>query len=409
MIPMNHKLSQQTPFGSRFGKKTSKKTIQGRAKFVQRLWPSMRGAWALATSLAIFSTSTAVGQSSSSGSTAPLFANPPLMYSGESIGEQYLPSAANFPPPPNIRLSQRTIEVPRRLPQDDGYVTPPYIPDEYFAPPSDEEEFLEQYAGPKLSAYKSGFFQKLSFTETWIDRGNGTSDLGINELELFMTVALPAPTTEWPLLITPYINMRLMDGPVNPDLPARLYEAYVDFMWVPRLSERLIGILAVAPSEYSDFEADGFRMTGKGLLRYDILPERLQLMAGVLYLNRDDIRLLPAGGLIWTPNPDIRYEVFFPKPKLAHRFAYGDEWEDWIYLSGEFGGNSFAIKRANGDDDKVTLRDWRVMLGIERKLNGGAGFRLEIGYVFSRLIEYASATPDVTPGSTAMIRAGIVF
>lgn len=330
------------------------------------------------------------------------FENPPLRYTGENIGGSFFPGQPTaFTDDPSLRTAQRTTETPVRLPRDDDY-----LPDEYFPPPSDGNGPL--YTGPKLSAFKSGFFQKLSFTETWLDRA-GPSTYGVHEMETFLTVALPAPTTDHPLLITPYMNMRLLDGPNTPDLPARLYETYVDFMWVPKFSERLIGILAVAPAEYSDFKANGFRMTGKGLLRFDIFPDQLQLLAGVLYLNRDDIRLLPAGGLTWTPSPDMKYELIFPRPKFAHRIAFSDDWEDWLYLAGEFGGNSFTIKRANGLEDTVTLRDWRAMLGLERKLNGGAGFRLEIGYVFSRSIEYASATPDAHPASTVMIRLGITF
>lgn len=53
----------------------------------------------------------------------------------------------------------------------------------------------------------------------------------------------------------------------------------------------------------------------------------------------------------------------------------------------------------------MTLRDWRVMLGLERRRNGGAGYRFEVGYVFSRSVEYFhSDTPDFTPDSTFMMR-----
>ena len=301
-------------------------------------------------------------------------------------------------------IAQRTTEIPSPVPTDD--MLRPF-PGEF--PPDDDEYCLD--LGPKLSNYKSGFFQKLSLQGTWLPRGH-SDDLGITEVELFATFAIPCPTKEWPMLITPYYNQRLLEGPDSPDLPANLYETYVEFLWIPRLSERLVAILGVAPSVYSDFQtsdADGFRLTGKGLIRYDLVPERLQLLAGVLYLNRDDIRILPAGGLTWIPNDDVRYDLWFPRPKLAHRISFTPVSEDWLYVGGEFGGNSFSIQRDSGMQDKVTLRDIRFLVGWERKRNGGAGIRLEAGYVFSRSIEFASGTPDVHPDPTALLRAGIAF
>lgn len=332
----------------------------------------------------------------------PLHARPPTHYSPPSYNN--LPEYASSPLRDFPEMAQRTTEVPTRLPQDDPLRS---FPGEFMPPPDDEWMFT----GPKLSAYKSGFFQKLSLQGTWISRGN-SDGVSITEVEAFATFALPCPTKDWPILISPYFNQRLLNGPTSPDLPASLYETYVEFLWVPKLHERWIGILGVAPSIYSDFQgedADGFRLTGKGLVRYDVTPNRLQLLAGVLYLNRDDIRILPAGGLTWTPNDDVRYELIFPRPKLAHRISFTQKSEDWLYVAGEFGGNSFAVVRDSGLHDKVTLRDMRFLVGWERRRDGGAGIRFEAGYVFSRSIEFASGTPDVNPDPSALLRGAIVF
>lgn len=268
----------------------------------------------------------------------------------------------------------------------------------------------EGFVGGGVTEHKNGFFQKLGVTETWIDR-DGADDFGIHEIDTYVTVAVPAPTREWPLLISPTFNTRLLDGPVSPDLPSRIYESYVDFLWVPRLSPRWMAIIGVAPSYYGDFQADAsnaFRFTGKGLARFDWSPT-LQLIFGVLYLNRNDIRVLPAGGIIWTPNDAKRYEVLFPKPKLAHRITLGDNYEDWLYIGGEFGGNTYAIERVSGEDDFITLRDIRTYIGLERKLNGGAGYRLEVGWVFARRIEYDSGTPDIEAKDAFILRGGFTF
>lgn len=342
---------------------------------------------------------------------ASQFANPPLRYEGSSASDGYFPYVGSDPaaPPPRTMfpaapVASRDTEIPTRLPQDDYRDSFPAI-----TPDLAEDEVL--MCGPKLSAYKSGFFQKLSFAETHLPRW-GAGGLGIDEVETFVTVALPMPKREWPMLITPYFQWRALNGPTTIEVPPNVYETYVDFMWVPRFTPHWTGILAVAPAFYSDFESseqNGFRLTGKGLVRYDVFPEKLQLIAGVLFLNRHDIKILPAGGLIWDPNPDVHYEILFPRPKFSHRYNYGRDWENWFYLAGEFGGNSFDITRTDGTPDTLILYDNRISLGVEHKRAGGRGARLELGVVFNRRVELTDLNQEVNPPTTAMIRGVLTY
>jgi hypothetical protein len=298
-------------------------------------------------------------------------------------------------------------------------IAPGILPDEYLSLPGGalEEGVLGEFADgelflappQKLSAYKSGFFQKLSLTATWFGNSNDPADLGGTEIDAFLTVAVPAPIKEWPLLITPGINTTLIDGPTVTDLPPRLYYTYVDLMWLPQVVHRWTLLLSVAPSVYGDFDANEFRLTGKGLVIYDWVPERLQFVAGVLYLNRENIRVLPAGGLIWTPADWARFELLFPKPKLAVRWHVGPGFEDWIFTTAEFGGNTWPIVRESGLTDNVTYLDYRLLVGFERKLDGGAGYRVEVGYVFGRSIEFTSGNGDFDPQDTILLRGGITY
>ena len=50
-----------------------------------------------------------------------------------------------------------------------------------------------------------------------------------------------------------------------------------------------------------------------------------------------------------------------------------------------------------------------IFLGLERKREGGAGHRLELAYVFSRVVVFQSPTPNYNSGDTIMLRAGIEF
>ncbi len=339
-------------------------------------------------------------------SPPPQFEHPHLMYRGPDPTSNYF-----WPGATDAVSGDATLT--RLPPTNESNLGPAFQYSEAYDQLTQPPE-LDYFAVPGIASrpteHKSGFFQKVSVSAAYIDRG-GLDSFGVNEVDLSATFAIPAPTREWPMLITPAFNMRFLDGPQTPDLPARLYETYIDFLWIPRVSERWTGIFSVAPSLYTDFEADAeaaFRLTGKALVRYDCIPNRLQLVAGVLFLNRDDIRILPAGGLIWNPSDDQRYEIIFPRPKLAHRIAAFDGQEDWLYLGAEFGGNTFAIEQA-GVPDNVTLLDYRVLVGLERKMNGGAGFRIEVGYVFARNASFSSGIPDVGADSTALVRGGFSY
>jgi hypothetical protein len=263
----------------------------------------------------------------------------------------------------------------------------------------------------RLSSHRNGFFQKLSLTATWLPNGNDPQDFGFTEIDAFASFALPFPISAWPLVITPGYNMHMLGGPQNTDLPARLYDTYFDFMWLPTFVNRYTLLLAVTPGYYSDFQvrdADAFRVTGKGLVIFDAIPDRLQLVGGVIYLGRDNLKLLPVGGAIWTPIDFLRFELIFPKPKLAACFNAGLGYQDWLYTTAEYGGNTYSVERTTGAHDKVTLQDFRVLLGVERKLDGGTGYSLEAGYVFGRRVTYLSGG-GFEPGDTFLLRAGIVF
>lgn len=342
----------------------------------------------------------------------------------QSVGMQSLdelliePESLPPTPPANVR-TQLPPRTPIRSAPSSTSPLPPLDPGEAFTPgvvydesldPFADEEFL--IAPQKLTSYRNTFFQKLSLQASYIGDGNHQEDLGFTELETYLTVAVPFPIVEWPLLITPYYQMRLLQGPLNTDLPPRLHDAYVDFMWVPQIVNRWLLILSVSPGIYSDFQKwqdDAFRITGKALVRYDYIPDRLQVIAGVLYLGRDNLMLLPAGGVIWTPTDDLRFELIFPTPKLAARFNVGQGFEDWAYFRAEYGGNTYAITRENGEEDKVTWQDIRLLLGVERKLNGGAGFRIEGGYVLGRRVDFVSNRGDFTAEDTWLVRGGVIF
>lgn len=265
-----------------------------------------------------------------------------------------------------------------------------------------------------VSRGREGIFQKLDVLGTWLPALDNDEGLGVSDLLARITFGFPFPTRQSPLLLTPKFGVHYLDGPVAPDLPPRVFDAALEVRWMRRFGPRLMGIVAVEPGMYSDFDvdsADAFRIPGRALAIYD-WSAATQLVLGVVYLDRSDTSLLPAAGLIWKPNDWWRVELIAPQPKIAHRldgFQLDRGAETWVYLGGELGGGAWAIRRTSGIDDMVSVWDYRVLLGWENKVSGGINTRCEVGYVFGRVLEFGGGTPDFEPNDTLMLRAGVSY
>ena len=122
--------------------------------------------------------------------------------------------------------------------------------------------------------------------------------LGINDIELKSTFALPMPffqqPQEPPLLITPGFAWHYWDGPSsnasgNPDMPARTYDAYLDAAWNPVFVPNAFSAeLDASVGLYSDFSklvADSVRIKGKGMAVIGIPDTTLTMKVGVWYIT----------------------------------------------------------------------------------------------------------------------------
>ena len=72
---------------------------------------------------------------------------------------------------------------------------------------------------------------------------------------------------------------------------------------------------------------------GKGLAVLTFSPS-IKIKAGVWYLDRVVVKILPAGGICWTPNPDVYFDILFPNPKIGKRLTTWGNTDWWIYCLG---------------------------------------------------------------------------
>ena len=264
------------------------------------------------------------------------------------------------------------------------------------------------------------FLKEIRFETTWLAGDHTSDNLDINTVELNATFAVPFfYNTESPLLVTPGFAVHYFEGPVTlaalgPDLPPRVYDAYLDLGWQPLITPWLTGDLGIRTGVYSDFEefnSSSFRIMGRALGLLAFTPTT-QVALGIIYLDRNDVKLLPAGGVIWRPNPDTRYDILFPNPKLAHRMSDIGTMELWWYVGGEYGGGAWTVQRVGPPpfSDAIDYNDIRVILGLEWILQRGLRGHFEIGYVFDREIVFVGGPPaNFKPDDTVMLRGGITY
>jgi hypothetical protein len=264
------------------------------------------------------------------------------------------------------------------------------------------------------------FLQEVNADETWLARGGGEHALGINTINTWATFALPFYWNPNPILITPGFQLTLWDGPEDnsvpnpPNLPGQTYGAYIDAAWNPQVTNWFGGELEISPGIYTDFQhtnSDSFRILGRGLGVLTLTPT-LQFKLGIWYLDRNLVKLLPAGGVVWTPNPDARYEIFFPAPKLAHRCSTVGNHTLWAYIRGEYGGGAWTIERANFGPDDFDYNDLRFAIGIDVLPETQTGLRgyIEVGYAFDRQLVFRSNQPGTfNISDTVLVGGGLAF
>lgn len=308
------------------------------------------------------------------------------------------PPALTAPPPPAGQWDPYADAAPGAA------ATPLYPPDGYIQPGASTRR-------------SQRLIQEIGVEQAWLARLRGRDSLGLQTVDLWATGAIPFLWNESPLLITPGFAFHFWDGPEtlivpeHPDLPPRTYDAYLDANWKPRFNQNLSADLDVRVGVYSDFNrvnAKSIRVTGRGLALLSFSPT-VQLAVGVVYVNRGNVKLLPAGGVIYTPNSDTRFDLVFPNPKISHRFRTVGNTDLWWYATGRYGGGMWTISRASGDGDRFTYNDIRVAGGVEFLSFKGLRGWVDVGYVWDREVIYVSNAGSFTPDDTVAITAGLAY
>ncbi len=254
------------------------------------------------------------------------------------------------------------------------------------------------------------FWYARSLSATWLPK-NGVDGFGTTDVPIATSFA-PVWFDELPaLLITPGFGFHFWQAPAVLELPSTVFDAYVDIAWRTPVTERLGFGFGLTPGVYGDYRQSSpkaFQLTGWGLVDYK-LTNTWTVVAGAAVVRQLDMRVLPVGGLIWTPNADNRLELLFPRSRFVRKAQSFDAGGGaWIYTAVQFGGGSWAVTLPDDTTALVTISDLRAILGLEWFRTRSVAGVAEVGYVFARTIS-ANRVPEFNPSDTIMLSAGATF
>jgi hypothetical protein len=270
------------------------------------------------------------------------------------------------------------------------------------------DDFYQQPDEIELSRFKKQALQSVSVSAGGLFEFDHP-ELNSSFLEVGVGTGIPLGSFDRILGVTPRFRIDWIDAASAIDIPNQLYEFELQFFGRRPINDRLSLMAIVSPSVRSDLTTsqDSFRLFALGLLNWQCVPDRLMLSTGVVMLGRADLPVLPAVGVVWTPNRRTKLDLRFPLTKFSYRLAKnGGQSETWLYASGGIGGNTWAVTRNNGQTDELSLRDYRLSVGLERLVNGGGGCFAELGIALGRRLEYERTDSEIEFDDAALIRAG---
>ena len=273
-------------------------------------------------------------------------------------------------------------------------------------------------SGGPMGAFR--LMQGPKLQHGWLRGGDGDKSLDMNETDVAVSFAFPNFLhSGQPVYVTPAFGLTLLSGPhsnTGADLPGQVYSGTLTTDWQSDPIQIFSVDLGLTVGMFSDFDtniSDSFRVLGRGLAHFRLTPYTT-LKGGVHVINRNKYTVLPAIGLLYSPTPMTRYDIFFPEPKLSQYFTTLGTQDVWAYVGGEYGGGSWTVERQSGVTEQVDINDIRVNLGIEwgrsdlLRQGRRTGFA-EFGYVFARELEYKSGVGNIDPNDTFMVRVGIGY
>ena len=231
----------------------------------------------------------------------------------------------------------------------------------------------------------------------WItDSENGLSTTQVNVAIPLLTLGTPPPLVKIGFAYTDLFAAEAFG------LPHELFEYSLGLSFVRPINERwtIRSVLGVGfATDNENTSSDAWQFRGGAFAIYK-QHEQLSWTFGALATGRDDLPVIPAIGAVWQPNYFTRVDFLFPRPKINFLLHDNSARQQWAYFGFGINGNTWAFERPAVGDDRLTYKDLRVVVGWESRPSASAGrpfalgktILVEIGYVFSRELEFENET-----------------
>ncbi|MCL2348150.1 MAG: hypothetical protein FWC50_07790 [Planctomycetaceae bacterium] len=243
--------------------------------------------------------------------------------------------------------------------------------------------------------FGQGYDQMMSFLNQvsgeyyWMPK-SGNDPLGVNDVKAQARFAIPCRHLgDTMIYVAPGFRATFLNDDVE---KKNLFGGWLDAGIQPVVNQQFRFDLWGSVGVYSDFHkvtSDSIYVRGRGSAYLQLNPNT-EAVLGVLYLNREHVKLLPVFGVIWTPNPSVEWRLVFPDPKLAKHFGDTGSTQWWGYVRGDYGGGSWAVNTDTLGVVKFDYNDIRVALGLEFRnpaKQSVSGY-VEVGGAFDRELYY---------------------
>lgn len=260
------------------------------------------------------------------------------------------------------------------------------------------------------------FRESTSVDFTYLPGGKKSDSFGLSEFDIRMQLAVPCRfipnngaghSGPGYFYIAPGANFVWWNGPVGPPhVSPNGFGAFIDIGSQPQFSDNLALDVWFRTGIYSDYKnvtSKAFRFQGRVMGLFHVAPH-LKLALGVTYLDRARVKLLPTGGVVWTPKDDWIFRLTFPNPKISKKVWHGGRAEWWAYVAGDYGGGSWDIDGLG----KTDYNDMRVGIGIEFETLTRINGYFEFGGSFGRELYNGTMKRYKLP-DVVYLKTGFVF
>jgi hypothetical protein len=313
--------------------------------------------------------------------------------------EDYTGEATERPALPP-RIAQYPLE-------NDPYEHPPQFPSDQRPPLIPQAPYIVPPTAPLATEEEVGWiaFDQWRFNAGVLHdspEGLGITDIG--STTIFKT-GIPGVT------ISPQFGSHWFGSTSINNIPDSTYDLSVEVTGGIPLSDNWILAGGISPGVFTDFQGSGgdlVRIPFRALAFYK-WSDTLKLGAGVLYLDRPDVNILPLVGLTYIPNDHFNAELWFPRPKVSWRYLKHGDLERWVYVVGEFGGGAWNIERDDGTNDQFAYRDYRMMVGFEQRVEDGFNWFAEGGVIFGRKVSFNRFDEEIDLDKTVGLQFGLKY